>query len=269
MARALGATVTLCLPVAGETGAVLCGILERAGFDLRTVEAAGDTALEIELSHGEQRHQLLTTPEAHLGRHELDDLYQLTLSAALDSRVVVITGTRDAETIDPEVFGRLVVDVGTTGATTVVDLSGDQLRAALAAGPDLLRVSQEEIDEIGLSACVPAEGRPLPARPSDQLGVGEVIVTRGDQSAYARIGGRWYAVSHPVLAVVEGRGGGDAMVGALAAELAGGATLMEATRLAAAAGATDMTRHGLSSGMATTIRRFAAEVAIDPLVATP
>src|SRR5262249_1838802 len=152
--------------------------------------------------------------------------------------------------------------------TTVVDLAGDQLRAALEGGPDLLRVSQDEIDDIGLAACVPSDGRPLPARPSDPLGVGEVIVTRGDQSAAARIGGRWYSVSHPVLPVVEGRGGGDAMVGALAAGLAGGATVMEATRLAAAAAATDMTRHGLSSGMATTIRRFAAEVSIDPLVAS-
>jgi 1-phosphofructokinase len=65
----------------------------------------------------------------------------------------------------------------------------------------------------------------------------------------------------PELEVVNPRGAGDAMTGALAAMVAQRRDRVDAVRLAVAAGALNVTRHGLATGLRDAIDQLAERVA--------
>ena len=64
----------------------------------------------------------------------------------------------------------------------------------------------------------------------------------------AAIGDEWYEVSTPQLEVVEGRGSGDSMTAGLAVAALRELPPVEMLQLAAAAGASGVTRHGVATG---------------------
>ena len=85
------------------------------------------------------------TSSPPLTRHELDDLYGVTLAAGLESDVVLITGPRNPGILSAEVFERLCRDLRTNGRMVAADLSGEPLTAALRGGVDFLKVSDEDL----------------------------------------------------------------------------------------------------------------------------
>jgi len=87
-------------------------------------------------------------------------------------------------------------------------------------------------------------------------------VTRAGHPAILIDGDEVATVQAPVMEAVDSKGAGDSFTAALAASLAAGDTLHEAVALAAAAGALNVTRHGLGTGDAEAIRRMSTQVAI-------
>jgi ribokinase len=75
------------------------------------------------------------------------------------------------------------------------------------------------------------------------------VVTLGAKGAAIADGGKVTLVDAPRVEVVDTTGAGDAFAGALAAELAGGAGIVEAVRLAVAAAALSVTAPGARAGM--------------------
>jgi 1-phosphofructokinase len=71
----------------------------------------------------------------------------------------------------------------------------------------------------------------------------------------------------PVMEEVDSRGAGDSLTAAIAASLAAGDDLRDAVKLGAAAGALNVTRHGLGTGDAEAIRRLSEQVEITPIAA--
>ena len=69
----------------------------------------------------------------------------------------------------------------------------------------------------------------------------------------------------PSLAIVEARGSGDSMTAALAAGLAVGLDAEAMLRLAVAAGAVNVTRHGLGGADGAVVREVAATVEVSEL----
>lgn len=78
-----------------------------------------------------------------------------------------------------------------------------------------------------------------------------VIVTLGPQGAVVVDSGAIETLPAPILDAVDGTGAGDAFVGALAAELAAGTTLLEAARIAVRAASMSVTVPGARGGMPT------------------
>jgi 1-phosphofructokinase len=79
------------------------------------------------------------------------------------------------------------------------------------------------------------------------------------------IDGELMEVRIPTLQVVDHHGAGDSMTAGVAAVLARGGDLREAVRTAAAAGAVNVTRHGLGTGHADAVRELMGRVVLEPV----
>jgi 1-phosphofructokinase len=264
MASALGARPVLCAPVGGEAGAVVVDLLGRDRVALRSVPMKGDSGTYIhDRRDGERRVVLEVQPPA-LGRHVLDQLFSITLAAALEAGVCVLAGTQEQRMVTPDTYERLVADLVETDTRVVADVAGNLLQPSLAGRPHVLKISREELiaDGVAKDDSFPELARAIEAL--QKRGAQNVVVSRAQDPALAVIDGELVDVVVPQLRVVDHRGAGDSMTAGIAVGLVRGMSLPEALRLGAAAGALNVTRHGLASGHAATIEQLAERITIQP-----
>ncbi|GGH46504.1 1-phosphofructokinase family hexose kinase [Microbacterium album] len=260
MLRRLGVDVTMCCVLTGETGLVVRNLLTDEGFRVIAVERAGRGAAYVHDRRDGARAAIAETQGDRLGRHELDELYGATLREGIDSRLVLLSGPDGDGVLPHDTYRRLAADLRGNGARVVVDLAGERMTAALEGGVDLLKVSDEELRADGL---LPEDADEDDTGPiiaaMEQLrerGAGDVIVTRGGEPFLVLDGDRVLEVTQPQLQAAETRGAGDSLTGGVCAGLAAGERLRDAIVTGAAAGALNVTRHGLGTGDAETIRRL-------------
>jgi 1-phosphofructokinase len=259
MARGLGAATTLCGPFAGESGRILRVLIESEDVTVRATECSRPNGGYVHDRRGKERRVVATVPSPELDRHESDDLYNAALTTGLAAGVAVLTGPARPEVLDADTFRRLALDLSSNGVRVVADLSAAAL-LALRGGVDFLKVSHEEVIAAGLAQ---------DAKPASLVTAGEalreqaamnVIVSRADQPALALIEDRWLELRPPRLEVADHRGAGDSMTAALAVGLVRGLDAEETVQLAGAAGALNVTRHGLATGTARDIEALRERV---------
>lgn len=262
MIESLGAEVVLCAALGGETGQVLRQLI---GVRLRARDVAVRNGGYVHDRRDGGRDQVVRMPADALSRHELDDLYELTLVEALDAGVAVLSGPAAQDTPVPDsVYERLAKDLRGHGCRVVVDLSGDRLAAALAGGPEVVKVSHEELVSDGLAASDSLPDLAEGCRRIADCGASAVVVSRAAEETLAWLDGTLHLVEAPGLTPVDTRGGGDSMTAGLAAGLALGRSLEEALKLGAAAGAVNVTRHGLGTGSGDVVRELVDRVKLRP-----
>jgi 1-phosphofructokinase len=269
MAALLGAEVSICSALGGESGAVLQALIAREQVELLSVRCAASNGVYIHARRADSREELARTQSRPLSRHEADELYGVALSAALDARITMLTGVDPATILDADVYRRLAGDLRNNGVKVIADLAGAPLEAALAGGVDLLKISEEEIlaeeeardgREVDLAAALER----LRAR-----GARTVLISRAEQPALVLdgVGERYLELAGPRVESLEPRGTGDSMFAALGASLAEGQPLESALRMAMAAGCLNATRHGLGTGTRQEIEHLSHHVEITPRVA--
>jgi ribokinase len=89
------------------------------------------------------------------------------------------------------------------------------------------------------------------ARALAKLSGNAALLTLGARGALVALGDELTAIAAPAVAAVDTTGAGDTLVGALAAELADGAGLLDAAGFAVRAASLSVTRAGARSGMPT------------------
>ncbi len=258
----LGADAVLCASFGGETGRVLLPLVDEQGIDVRGVGAAGETGAYVHDRRDGDRDVVVETEQPPLDRHELDELYSITLGAAIETGVCVLAGSRPDTVVPHDVYRRLAVDLHSNDVTVVADLSGEQLAAALDGGIDLLKVSHHELLESGWVTRDDQNSLLVAMRKVLDAGATELVVSCAEEPALAFMGGTWCTVTSPAMEVIDHRGAGDSMTAALAVAKARGLEGADALALAAGAGALNVTRHGLGSGDAATIAQLAGRVAV-------
>ena len=264
MAHSLGAEVVVCGPFGGETGTVAAFLAESEGLRVRrTLGTAGAGGYVHDRRDGE-REEVATAVPHPLDRHEVDDLYGTVLVEGLEADVVVLTGADPASTIPADLVGRLATDLRAAGRPVVADLSGDAARAFAQAGGTVLKMSHEELVEAGIASGESAQALVTGARSLLGDGLEAVVVSCADDPALVVTDDDVLTVTGPELSVVDHRGAGDSMTAGLAVGLARGLDLAGAVRLGAAAGALNVTRHGLGSGRREHVERLAEEVSLEP-----
>ncbi|GAA4287996.1 ribokinase [Georgenia daeguensis] len=253
-----------------DHGALLRDSLSSAGVDLtdlRTVDAPTGTATimvtpdgenSIIVSPGANRHVTPAMLEETRSSWGAAPVVVLQLEIPVESVAVVATGARGRVVVNAAPAARLGSAVLAAADPLVVNESEAAFLledAGAAAGPAddtgataraLLRLGPRSVVlTLGAAGAVVAETRRADAdRPSDDVRVGDEVPPADDAAEVVRV---------PALRVeaVDTTGAGDSFVGALAVELAAGATLERAVRLATRVAAVAVTRRGAQTSFPT------------------
>lgn len=270
MLQHLGERPLLCGPLGGESGQVFIGLLAQWGMDLSPIKVSAPTSIIISDRRTGDREVWAESPKQALERHDLDDAYGRLLDHALGSTICVITG-QPHEIVPLGTYRRLGHDLATGDVTVIADLHGPELDEFLAGGPiDILKVSDEDLVADGLLPEVEADQqRCLTA--IDALiegGAQAVVLSRQDRPALARFGDQMYEAQAPELDPADHRGAGDSMTAGLTAGRLRGRDAVGILELACAAGAANVTRHGLGSADEALIASLSERVAVRELSPT-
>ncbi len=265
MAAELGAEVILCGFIGGEVGTVLRPLLEEMSIELRLVETAEASGAYIHDRRSGERKPLSQSAALPASRHEVDELFSVTIAAALDCDLLAVCGPYPENTVPLELYGSLVADVKSNGVPVIVDLSSPRLDSALEGKPNLVKINDWQLAGF-ISDAVDTEERTRQA--VDKLlekGAEAAIITRAGEPAMAVRDGRAWELTPPKFERGSREGCGDSMMGALAATIAAERDWEDVLRLSAAAGATNFLRSGLGTGSRSVIEELAPRVQIREL----
>ncbi len=259
MIAALGVEAVVCATFGGETGRVLRTLLEGEHVDLRAREVTARNGAYVHDRRDGSRSEMVEMLPDALSRHELDDVYELALVEGIRAGTAVLSGPSDDRVLPHDVYYRLTSDLTSNGCRVIVDLAHDRLAEAVRGGPHVVKVSHEELGEEEVPKLV------AKCREIADSGVHGVVVSRADEPALALLDDKLYFVKMPQLQPVDTRGAGDSMTAGISAGLALGMSLEDAVKLGAAAGAVNVTRHGLGSGSGEAVRELSKRVELEPI----
>lgn len=261
----------LCGPLGGEAGKAFLGLLGQFAMDVSSVEVGHRSPVVINDRRSGERETIADSPTIQLERHEIDDLYGRFLDKALTTNLCVITG-QSGEIVPPDLYRRLGHDLASGEIGVVADLHGRELQEFLTGGPiEILKVSDEDLYADGLVNRKATDQEAAQIEAINRLGetgAKSVVLSRQHDPAIARFGGTWLEARAPELVPADHRGAGDSMTAGLAAGLRRGLDPEETLRLACAAGAANVTRHGLGSADADLIPGLTEKVEVRQLTPT-
>lgn len=266
MLRRLGRSVTMCCALTGEIGGMLRHLLEDEGVTVAGVERPGRGSAYVHDRRGGERVVLAETEGDPLARHDLDELYGVTLREGLASGLVILSGPAGVEALPADTYRRLAADLRKSGAKVVVDLSGERLAAALDGGVDVLKVSSDELEADGLVGDATPRSVTAVMRELRRRGAGAVIVSRASDPLLLLDADGLVEVEAPRMQVADTRGAGDSLTAGVAAGLSRGDSIRDAVVTGAAAGALNVTRHGLGTGDPAAIERLREAVRVREIV---
>jgi 1-phosphofructokinase len=265
MITELGAEVVLVAAVGGEVGTVLAALLEMERATVRTVTGQSGSGWYVHDRRGGQREEVAERPGPPMSRHVLDELYSIAIAEGLKAGLAVLSGPAHPSVVQPSVYRRLARDLTANGCRVIADLSGEHLAAVLDAGVAVVKVSHEELIDDGRAADDSTVELVKALHRLRDDGAEAALVSRADAGALALIDNRAYEVGMPKMTAAETRGAGDSMTAGVVATLALGGDLHQAVRTGAAAGALNVTRHGLGTGHADAIRVLTDRVELTPI----
>lgn len=258
----LGVSVTMTCALTGEIGRMLRHLLEDEGITVAGVERPGKGSAYVHDRRGGERHPIAETEGEPLGRHDLDELYGVTLREGLASGLAILSGPAGEEALPADTYRRLAADLREGGAHVVVDLAGDRLEAAVAGGVDVLKVSDEELSRDGLAEDDSPSALMGAMRELRRRGADAVIVSRGTEPLLLLDARGFLEVGPPRMEAADTRGAGDSLTAGVAAGMARGESPRTAIVTGAAAGALNVTRHGLGTGDADVIDKLRDAVTV-------
>jgi 1-phosphofructokinase len=135
---------------------------------------------------------------------------------------------------DPDIYGELVDRLRAAGAQVAVDTSGEPLRLALEAGPDLVKPNVRELEELLRRPFETAESIREAARHLCLRGVRTIAVSMGEEGAWVVSAEESYLVRPPQVPVTTTVGAGDAMMAGLVLANLRSLPLAEGARLGTA-----------------------------------
>lgn len=272
MVSSLGVPTVLCSALGGETGSVLGHLLPTTDVTLRMVPVSSRNGAYVHDRRKGDREVVAESPGTALDRHELDSLYELTLTEGLTHGRVLLSGPQDDRVLPADLYRRLATDLGANGCMVAADLAGERLEAVLAGQPSVIKVSHEELLDDGRAKSDDAKDLVAAMRTlREEGGACTIVVSRSgaapalalfddDELGEAAV----VEVVMPRLEPADPAGAGDSMTAGMVAALARGRPLRKALQIGAACGALNVVRHGLGTGGARAVDTLADRVELRP-----
>lgn len=240
VARVLTALDEACV-VAGLLGGAAGREIERGlrseGIAVAATKIRGESRTCVILNDREAGAQtVVNEPGPEIGAEEIETFVRRFSRRASEANIVVVTGSLPRG-LAPNTYARLVDEARAAGAHTLVDCTGDALRAALDAGPYFVKINGDEAGDLlarSVATWDEAEGAAHAIR---ERGAENVAITLGAAGAVVLIGGRLLRVEPPRVDARNAVGSGDAFMAGLAAGLRRQLDAARTARLAVAAGA--------------------------------
>jgi 1-phosphofructokinase family hexose kinase len=245
-ANAARAAATLGLParvvavIGGHAGAWYEESLAQVGVDMTAVVVDGETRTclsVLDRSTGELTE--FYDPGLTVPGEAWPQLEQRLLEALADepeSSVVLLAGSLPPGVPD-DAYRRLGAICAERGAAWVLDIGGPPLRAALEAGPWLVKVNEREATETAGLTPGAANAAGEAATWLRARGAASALVTQGRAGAVLLTDEGIWRFGPPPVTGPFSVGSGDALVAGLAVALAGGARLPESVRYGSAVAA--------------------------------
>jgi 1-phosphofructokinase len=227
--------VLAVLPVGGPVGRQIVEMLRAADVAHLAVPIAGDIRSNVSLVEPDGTVTKINEAGPVLDAAETRALTVAALGRAGTATWLAGCGSLPAGVAD-DLYAQLVVEGHRRGVRVAVDSSGAALRAALAAGPDLVKPNAHELAEVVDRPLETLGDVVAAAEALREQGAGAVLASLGADGAVLVDDGGAYHGRAPVARVVSAVGAGDALLaGFLSAGGSGPVALRAALTWAAAA----------------------------------
>ena len=234
--------------VTGFLGDQNAGLFEKhfaaKGLEDRFVRVPGANRIGIKVVNTENREKTdINFPGLNLSEASLAQLMRTVDELIVDGTWCALSGSLPAG-LNTDFYARLIERIHSLGGRVLLDTSGEPLRQAVAALPDILKPNLAELEEL-FGEKVSTTQQVLDA--ADRLrGDGDalVVVSMGAEGALFANRETALQVRPPRVHVYSTVGAGDAMVAGIVWAQLQGLDLEQTARLATALGAHAVTRCG-------------------------
>lgn len=250
--------------LAGEIGALVEKSLDEEGVPRHFVRVAGQTRINVTAVEEGGRATSLYGPGPAVAPGEVETLRGLIRFWLPAGRVLVLAGSLPPG-VPAELYAELIREARDHGLGTILDASGEALRAAIEAGPDLIKPNRAEAEELLGRALPDVDTAIEGARELRERGAEAVALTLGrDGAVCVERNGAWRVVP-PRVERRSTVGSGDSFVAGCAVAMARGEPLTVGLRIGTAAGAATAATPGTALGSAETVARLAPSVRIETI----
>lgn len=266
----LGGQSTALVASGGSTGVHLAHLLQARGVSAEYWPIDGETRTSftvMEAETGEHYRFVLPGPVQQNDR-TADLLAAVAASMPADCAYVVLSGSL-LPGLPSDLYARLITYARSRGATVLLDAHGVELKLALPARPDILRLNHLEAGDLVDDRRSNWSAIDLCQRLLE-LEVAEIVlVSHAEEGTAAGSRDGCFVVRPPKVQVRSTVGAGDSLVGAFVLGLARGWPIVDAVRYGVAAAAAAVMAEGADlCDRPTTDRLLRETVATDRPVTT-
>jgi 1-phosphofructokinase family hexose kinase len=245
VSHAMGFPAVLVAMVPGRTGRAVVELLGDEGLDVVPVQTSGEVRAATIILEDGGRVTVLNEPGPAVADEDWD-AYERAVEANLSGNGFLVSIGSLPPGAPPDACARLVRLARSHDVRTLVDATGDQLAAALEAGPDLVTPNLAEAEGMLLGTeTMPVEDGSSDVRPralkaaSDLVarGAGTAVVTAGAAGIAVVSGAERRWVDAARVKVRNPIGAGDSLVAGMVGSLERGDDLDRAVRFGVAAAA--------------------------------
>jgi len=257
------------LPAGGPEGHLLAELLAEAGIDVTIVPIEGSIRANVALVEPDGTTTKINEPGPHLSGAEVGALFA-SAEATLGKAPSWLVGSGSLPPgVDQDLYAELVLRCRNAGVRVAIDASGQALRNAVAAGPDLIKPNLEELEEL-VDRSLVTLGDVLTAS-TDLVthGVATVVVSMGRHGALlvtpSLTAHAVAAVSSPLSTV----GAGDALLAGYLYATSSGSTPVDALRTGVAWGAAAVSLPGSRMPTPADVADIQVSLTTEPDLALP
>lgn len=265
MLRSLGAPSVALAFAGGKAGELLQEGLASLEIETAFVQVAGETRTNVSIvTEAHNRYLKVNEPGPTIDAAARTAFLERIEGLARPGEWWVLAGSTPPG-VEATYYAEIIRIVRAAGGHTLLDTSGEALRAGVAAGPDLVKPNDVELAQLtGLPVTNQAQIIAA-ARQVQAQGPAQVVVSLGKKGALAIGDQELYQITAPRIEEKNPIGAGDSLVGGLVWALDEGHSLAGALQWGVACGAATAASSGTAVGSREKVEQLRTQTQVHTL----